>query len=150
LNNSVSVDEEYKRATAKSLIGLDSLYRYVAPESGDVNLSVARRLANVDWTVFAVVPERVVLANLGSLVQRTAIASVAVVALALMLGWLFTERISMPLRKVSTAADTLARGNMTARVEVMTRDEFGQLGTTFNRMADAIASNNETLEGRVR
>ena len=146
----VEVPEEYKRATAKSLAGLDGLYRYVAPESGEYNLAVARRLSSIGWTIFAIVPERVVLGGLGPLVQRTLIVSLVIIAMAVSLGWAFSERIARPLRKVAAAAETLAQGDLTARVQVDTRDEFGTLGTTFNRMADAIAMIHEDLESRVR
>ncbi|HSI04566.1 MAG TPA: response regulator, partial [Myxococcota bacterium] len=146
----VEVPEEYKRATAKSLVGLDGLYRYIAPESGEYNLAVARRLSSIGWTIFAIVPERVVTGGLGALVQRTLIVSLVIIALALTLGWAFSERIALPLRKVAVAAETLTQGDLTARVQVDTRDEFGTLGTTFNRMADAIATIHEDLESRVR
>ncbi len=150
LASGIDVPEEYRRATAKSLVGLDSLYRFTAPESGEQNLAVARRLSSIGWTIFAIVPERVVLGGLGPLVQRTLIASAVIIALALTLGWAFSERIALPLRKVAIAAETLAEGDLTARVQVDTRDEFGTLGMTFNRMADAIASIHEDLENRVR
>ncbi len=150
LASGFEVPEEYKRATAKSLVGLDGLYRYVAPESGEYNLAVARRLSSIGWTIFAIVPERVVMSGLGALIQRTLLVSLVIIGLALTLGWAFSERIARPLRQVAGAAETLAQGDLTARVQVETRDEFGTLGRTFNRMADAIATVHDDLENRVR
>ncbi len=69
----VAVAEEFRRATAPSLAGLEGLYSYVAPESGDVNLGAARRLTHAPWTVFALVPERSVLASVRALVERGAV-----------------------------------------------------------------------------
>ncbi|WP_320672440.1 sensor histidine kinase [Patulibacter defluvii] len=40
-----------------------------------------------------------------------------------------------PLRQMSRAADAIARGEHGQRVAVTTRDEVGQLGVAFNRMA---------------
>ncbi len=150
LSTFAPVPEEYRRSTAKTLAGLDEMYRYVALESGDYNLGVARRLSSIGWTVFAVVPEEAVLGSLGEFVQKSLVASGVIIVGALLLGWMFAERIARPLRKVAAAADQLARGDLTPRVQVDTQDEFGVLGTTFNRMADAIASIHEELENRVR
>ncbi len=68
---------------------------------------------------------------------------------ALAFGFFFSERIAKPLRRMSAAADKLATGDLKARVEVDTKDEFGQLARTFNRMADALLASHENLESRV-
>ncbi len=46
--------------------------------------------------------------------------------------------ISRPLKQLAWRADQLARGDLTARVEVSSRDEIGVLSQNFNFMADQI------------
>ncbi len=44
-------------------------------------------------------------------------------------------RMSRRIRRLTAEADRLAAGDLTARVPVQGRDEIGQLGSAFNRMA---------------
>lgn len=59
------------------------------------------------------------------------------VALALGLG-LF-RHIVAPVQAVTTAAQRIAAGHLDQRVPVTSQDEIGQLAKAFNRMADALA-----------
>ncbi|HET9622153.1 MAG TPA: SpoIIE family protein phosphatase [Kofleriaceae bacterium] len=47
--------------------------------------------------------------------------------------------ISRPIKQLAWRADQIARGDLTARVEITSADEIGLLGTNFNYMADQIA-----------
>ena len=48
------------------------------------------------------------------------------------------KKISKPITDINKAAQNIAKGNFSERVEVTTRDEIGQLASTFNFMASAI------------
>ncbi|MCA9670796.1 MAG: SpoIIE family protein phosphatase [Myxococcales bacterium] len=47
-------------------------------------------------------------------------------------------QVSRPVRALAHGATAIAEGNLGARVEVKSRDEFGALGATFNFMAERI------------
>ena len=66
-------------------------------------------------------------------------ATLAALALALLLSYLMTKRVLRPLAQMTRISRELAAGNFANRVEVVTRDEVGQLGAAFNRMADSLA-----------
>ncbi|MDP2728637.1 MAG: ATP-binding protein, partial [Dehalococcoidia bacterium] len=63
---------------------------------------------------------------------------------ALVLAVFSARRISWPLRRLAEASSRIARGDLTQRVEVSSRDEVGQLAASFNSMAEALARNEET------
>ena len=65
-------------------------------------------------------------------------ATLAALALALLLSYLMTKRVLRPLAQMTRISRELAAGNFANRVEVVSRDEVGQLGTAFNRMADSL------------
>ncbi len=65
-------------------------------------------------------------------------ASLAALALAFILSFLLTRRLLQPLSQMTAIAGAMAAGSFTARVEVASRDEVGQLGRAFNRMADSL------------
>lgn len=65
-------------------------------------------------------------------------ASLAALAVAFLLSFLLTRRVLRPLSQMSNITRDIAAGNFHARVDVVTRDEVGQLGLAFNRMADSL------------
>jgi len=70
-------------------------------------------------------------------IHRTLIwATVAALAVALLLSFLLTRRVLRPLLQMTAATRDVATGNFSARVEAASQDEVGELGRSFNRMAD--------------
>ncbi|MBW2699398.1 MAG: HAMP domain-containing protein [Deltaproteobacteria bacterium] len=65
----------------------------------------------------------------------------------LLLGGLFTGRINKNLRKMAAGAEAFARGDLSTRVEVKTRDELGLLAKTFNLMGEELQASREEIEG---
>lgn len=78
-------------------------------------------------TVFV---ERSNLFLLGSLVLLGAIA-VALSAFA-------ARRLTTPIKQLASAATAISEGDLSSRVAVSQKDEFGTLAETFNRMAQAL------------
>ncbi len=59
-----------------------------------------------------------------------------VVALLLLMCYLFARHLTNPVRQLQKAVDRFGRGDLTARVGSSRRDELGQLARTFDQMAD--------------
>ncbi|MCB0011333.1 MAG: response regulator, partial [Anaerolineales bacterium] len=57
--------------------------------------------------------------------------------------------ISRPIRQVSAVATEIANGDLLARVDINSEDEVGILARQFNRMADKVTFQVDTLEARV-
>ena len=68
----------------------------------------------------------------------SAIAVAVVVALSALFGWLLRRSIVQPLREASEAAATVARGDLTVRVQTGRSDEIGQLLTALNKMVESL------------
>ena len=66
-------------------------------------------------------------------------AMLSALALALLLSYLLTRRILRPLSQMTAITREVAAGNFTRRVAIASKDEVGQLGLAFNRMADSLA-----------
>jgi signal transduction histidine kinase len=71
--------------------------------------------------------------------------SVSILAL-LLLGGLFTGRITKNLRLFVASAEEFARGNLDARVKLTSRDELGTLAKTFNHMGAELKASREEIE----
>ncbi|RJQ86151.1 MAG: HAMP domain-containing protein [Desulfobacteraceae bacterium] len=65
-------------------------------------------------------------------------ATLAALAVALLLGYLLTRRVLRPMSQMAAITRQFAAGNFSGRVAVSSRDEIGQLGLAFNRMADSL------------
>lgn len=55
--------------------------------------------------------------------------------------YILTYRLTKPLKYMSVAARSIAKGDFSKRVPVMSEDEIGELSVLFNRMTDALAKN---------
>lgn len=60
-------------------------------------------------------------------------------AIAILLGLFLTWQLTGPLRRLTTAAQGIARGDLSHRVDIRSKDELGQLGQAFNHMAESLA-----------
>jgi signal transduction histidine kinase/ActR/RegA family two-component response regulator len=66
--------------------------------------------------------------------------SVLSVALAMVLGFIFSWAIIQPVRKIDRAVAGIAAGDFRQRIEVPNRDEFGSLSANVNRMAERLGT----------
>ena len=117
--------------------------------TGDEEIGfLALATSQVQETVAEPAISRVVSSLNWSLVWTGLAAGVGGVLLVTML----SRRILAPVRELTAAAASLGRGNLHKRVSVSSSDEIGQLGSTFNAMADRLQKGEEqrvTLIGDV-
>jgi two-component system NtrC family sensor kinase len=76
----------------------------------------------------------------------TVIGTSASILALLILGGLFTGRITRNLRRFVASAEEFAKGNLDARVELKARDELGVLARTFNHMGAELKASREEIE----
>jgi signal transduction histidine kinase len=65
--------------------------------------------------------------------------------LSILLALWISARFSRPVEQLAAASREIAAGNWSARVEVRSRDEFGELGQTFNSMTTQLAAQRDKL-----
>lgn len=66
--------------------------------------------------------------------QHAAIAVLGTILIATALALLVARKLTEPVRRLVGAADRIASGDLAARVDIQTADEFEQLGSAFNGM----------------
>jgi signal transduction histidine kinase len=81
--------------------------------------------------------------------QLTAVIA-AVGSLALLVVYLISRRITRPLREMTGAADTIARGDLSRPVPVSGQDETGRLAASFERMRRGLESRMGEMDGLLR
>jgi signal transduction histidine kinase/ActR/RegA family two-component response regulator len=98
------------------------------------------------WLYGIFVPEAELLASLRPQMLRDWGVAFFTIAAALALSVIGARWVTSPLRRVADAANALARGDMSTRVGLQRQDEFGQVASAFDRMADALAEKERQLQ----
>jgi two-component system nitrogen regulation sensor histidine kinase NtrY len=65
------------------------------------------------------------------------------IVIGILLGWWTTERITKPVERLAAGARAVAGGDLSARVDVLSHDEIGELARAFNRMTEQLLEQRE-------
>jgi two-component system NtrC family sensor kinase len=138
----------------------EEVYNYVVEQGGTW---IGRAYVVNNWYITAYEPIRDIqdkiigILYVGILEQRyldvkrrtilifLAIALIGVL-IALALAYLLSRSISTSLKRLVSASDEVARGNLDARVEIESNDELQQLADSFNTMASALKQRDQQLK----
>jgi phosphoserine phosphatase RsbU/P len=90
---------------------------------------------SVGWSLAAVIPEEIVMADVREHLNRQAVLLLAGLVLLLAVIPAVSAMVVRPIGRLAVVAAEVARGNFDARVTgVRSRDEVGQFAETFNQM----------------
>ena len=114
--------------------------------AGDSYLAAAVNLAGgkhadpigAQWVVLAQPQSAVASAAAGDLAKRLLEAGGAALVVAMILTLLVSRSLTGPLTQLGAAAEDIAAGNYSRRVDIKGGDEIGMVGSAFNRMAEAV------------
>ncbi len=106
-----------------------------------MGFSIYRKL--VIWFVFA----SLLSLGLATLVGIHSVGTAAIVILlSLVIAGVLARSISAPISELAHTAGAIADGDLTKRVNTSRDDEIGELAVAFNRMADVLKENADTVE----
>ena len=98
---------------------------------------------HIDFIIFSVSKEASAFRDTMNLV--TALIVIAGMLLTIIFSFLFTTKFRRQLSKINEGVAAIAAGNLSKRVEVISKDEIGNLGNAFNEMLNEI-ENRDKLE----
>ncbi len=78
---------------------------------------------------------------LSLLFRLYAVSAIIPLLLMFFAEYFLTYRLTKPLKYMSAAAKSIAKGDFSKRVPVMSEDEIGELSVLFNRMTDSLSKN---------
>lgn len=93
------------------------------------------RPTTVTGLVLVIAPLKDVDAAVAAVQRQLLFATVLVMGISLLLGYMASYFIARRLKRIERSAEAIASGDLTATVAVTVEDEIGQLGATFNIMA---------------
>ncbi len=119
-----------------------------SPAGGDVFTSAAQ-IPGPGWLVFVEQPARNVLrvvhATIAGTLLLLAVGLVAAVAASMLLA----QRLARPIMLLRDGAERFGGGDLSARIDIRTRDEIESVATAFNQMADSLRTLYASLEAKV-
>ena len=123
-----------------------SVFQGFAPADRSSSYGVGRRFETVPWTVFYMVPESALTAQITQETRERVLLALGIIAAAGLAGLVFAAGILRPIRALRRATASIAGGDLAARVQDSRRDELGQLGASFNAMAERIEAQAKGLQ----
>lgn len=84
-------------------------------------------------------PVESVEATVAMLKEQLITVTLVLAAISLGIGWILTKTVVRPIRWLTEAAEQIADGKLETRVEVVSRDELGQMTEAFNEMAEKLS-----------
>lgn len=93
---------------------------------------------DLTYGVITMQDERKALASVGEMRTQTWLISLAFACFALLAGLIAARLLTSPILKLSTAAQKIASGDLSTRVETRNITEIGTLGQSFNTMSDKL------------
>ena len=88
--------------------------------------------------VIAIQDETAALASVSDMHYQTIWISVVAGLLTLVIGFFFAKKLSQPVQELAAGAHRIASGDFSQRIEIRSRTELGDLGSSFNLMTDQL------------
>jgi signal transduction histidine kinase len=119
-------------------------------QDGGRTLGVAARIPQLGWMVAVEQPSREAYAN-ATVLQRQLITAISLALFVMIaIGYLFGRSFINPILALKTATQSVASGQLDARVNITTGDEFAELGDSFNTMANRLVQLQEDVKRQER
>lgn len=99
-----------------------------------------------DWSVMVVLPYEEFIAVPKAMRNTVLIVFFSLIVIGMPALFYFVVGITEPLKKLVTATDAIARGDLRQTVDIRAKDEVGMLGRSFNVMTEALRASREALE----
>jgi signal transduction histidine kinase len=118
-------------------------------ETGEPSTGVAAAVPNTPWLLWVSVADAHMLAPARELLWNMLPVTLALMAAGAVAFYIMSGRITRPIATMAKAAERIAAGDYSQRVDVERRDEVGRLGIAFNSMVERVSAARESLERRV-
>ena len=116
---------------------------------GERRLGAVSTIRGTPWAVWVEFPRSIIVSPARAFLRRMIVVAVIFVAVGSLLVANVSIRITKPIHELAQAADEIAAGDYSRRVNALRRDEIGRLGRAFNAMAADVKDTHQQLEARV-
>ena len=127
-----------------TLIAVDYLGRDTLQAYGPVDIP------GLHWTVVAKIDTSEAFAPVAAFTRKLVLSTVLIIFFVCLAAMLLARLFVRPIRRLEAGAQRISAGNYDVNLPVLSRDEFGELTTTFNDMSRNLAVKDELLSEQRR
>lgn len=88
--------------------------------------------------------------NIQNMSRQCAVVFVVIVSIGAAIAVIFSNLITLPIKRLTKVGEDFSNGDYSGRVSITSKDEIGELGTVYNKMADTIEDKISELELAVK
>jgi len=99
-----------------------------------------------DWVIISHIPVRVIFGPVNKLLNILIIVFLVMLPVLVLVIYLFSKNVSLPLARLSFAAGEIGKGKLDTVIEIKSKDEFGSLANTFNQMATDLKKTTTSID----
>ncbi|TKV62118.1 HAMP domain-containing protein [Nakamurella flava] len=103
-------------------------------------------IGDLQWVIVAKLDTSEAFAPVDDFTRNLALSTAAIIFVVCLASLLLAQIFSRPVRRLVTGVNRVATGDLDARVDVNTRDEFGDLATAFNDMGRSLRTKQQLLD----
>ena len=124
---------------------LVATYNYTDQDRGKM-LGALITMPMLSWGVFVQQPYEAVYWNLGRMRRLSIFVGALSLCFAILLAFLISRYITRSIAKLTHGVRQVAKRNYTVKVDINSRNEIGELASTFNQMVDELNTHRKDLE----
>ena len=138
------VDDVTKLACWSTIKGLsddklDTTFSFDETVNGESLHIVTSKDAVTGWTLMGFISESETQSVIDSIRNTIILLALIALVIGIAIALIISKLISGELKKINVAMDKMANGDLTHRIKVKRKDEFGQAESNYNIMADQMA-----------
>jgi len=122
-----------------TLVAVDYLGKETLQSYGPVDIS------GLHWTVIAKIDTSEAFAPIWAFTRKLVLSTVMIIFFVCLAAMLLARLFVRPIRRLEAGAQRISAGDYDVNLPVLSRDEFGELTTTFNDMSRNLAIKDELL-----
>lgn len=127
---------EYSYTFMKALLHKQG--SFVTEYRGEPHLFVFNKLESADWVTICAIPVGEMLRERDTILRGTILILMLLVIISVSGSLLIAYSISKPVKKLIRATKEVRSGNFQVQADVVSRDEIGDLSSSFNTMVSKI------------
>ncbi len=83
--------------------------------------------------------------SMRKVIRDSLIYGVLFLAISLLVFWIYSERAFKPVGVITEAAEKISQGDLTVRIEVKGKNEFGKISQSMNNIVESFSNNLKTI-----
>ncbi len=101
---------------------------------------------NLDWQLVALIPKDEAFGFLYSMTRGYMVIVILLLFLIVLVSLLVSRKTVRPLKNLSLASKQISKGDFSTRANIYSRDEFGELAESFNKMTKDLERSRKVIE----